>query len=83
MLMRTAYEHEGNFYREWNWVGEHSADAAVKNILHAYLPKLPLSVPAIAMGKQGICVFWNESGDLVCLELIHQLLRELNTAALS
>ncbi len=81
VLMRTDYEHEGNFYKEWDWQSEVHPPHKVIDLLKAALPELPLSVPAIVQGKSGTCVFWRETDGEAMLEVIIQLLRTLDQAA--
>lgn len=78
ILMRTEYEHEGNFYREWDWQGGARPSEAICKTLKASLPDLPLSVPAIAQGKSGSCIFWREIEGEVELAKLISLLRALD-----
>jgi hypothetical protein len=77
VLMRTNYEHESNFYREWDWQAQPRATAKVQQTLREFLPRAPDSVMAISAGSQGVCVFWREQGDETELHLICDLLRAL------
>lgn len=60
ILMRTPYEHEGNFHRDWAWQTPVRPNERVSTLLKIYLPRLPQSVAAISHGPLGICVFWSE-----------------------
>lgn len=79
VLMRTGYEHEGNFYKEWDWQGAARPSDVICAILKTLLPNLPASVPAIAQGKSGTCVFWRESEGEAELERLVSLLRTLDS----
>lgn len=81
ILMRTSYAHEGNFYQEWDWQGDHRPVGAVMEVLKEYLPKLPLSVPAITHENLGTCVFWSEKEGLETLDLLIEMLKSLHQAA--
>lgn len=81
VLMRTSYTHEGNFYQEWDWQGDQRPSGAVIELLKEYLPKLPLSVPAITHENLGTCVFWSEKEGVETLDLLIELLGELHRAA--
>lgn len=77
VLMRTHYEHEGNFFRTWDFQGENRPDEKACSILREYLPNLPESVPVISQGKVGSCVFWSEKEDRELLDILIKLLKAL------
>lgn len=79
-LMRTAYTHEGNVYRDWDWQGSGRPESPVENILKTYLPDLSQGVRAITAGHQGICIYWDEKGQDNLVPLIARLLTELQRA---
>lgn len=81
ILVRTHYEHEGNFYREWDWHGEHRPTGLVNEKLRIYLPELPGSVAAIAQGDAGTSALWNERGSKDVVDLLARMLNDLQTAA--
>lgn len=81
ILMRTGYEHEGNFYREWEWQGLARPSTAICTSLLQVLPDVPASVPAIAQGKSGTCIFWRETGGELELAKLINLLRTLDAQA--
>lgn len=78
VLIRTDYEHEGNFYREWDWQGNARPIEQVGEQLTSVLSKLPLSVPAIVQGKSGTCIFWRETEGEEVLTALIAVLRHLN-----
>jgi hypothetical protein len=81
VLMRTGYEHEGNFYKEWDWQGPVRPPHTIKDKLALLLPGLPCSVPALIQGKSGTCIFWREAeGEETLMELIG-VLRDLDQLA--
>lgn len=80
MLVRTRYEHEGNFFREWDWQTDVRPTQRVCDLLLEFLPKLPASVPAIVQGRSGTCVFWSELEDQDTLGLLLELLVKLDKA---
>lgn len=77
MLMRTAYEHEGNFYHDWDWQGEGRANQREQAILKEYLPRLSQGVRAISNGPKGTAIFWDEKGKENLVPLFTVLLRVL------
>lgn len=77
ILVRTSYEHEGNFYREWDWQSDVRPQADICNLLKRYLPQLPASIPAISQGNLGTCVFWSEKEGVETLDLIIKILNEI------
>lgn len=81
ILMRTHYQHEGNFYLEWDWQSDVRPNEAATNLLKTYLPQLPESVRAISHGSLGLCVFWQEKEDLEMLNLLIEMLKTLNQAS--
>lgn len=81
ILVRTQYEHEGNFYRAWDWYNDHRPNKAVSERLHNYLPQLPDSVNVISQGDAGTSVFWNEKEGNDMVDLLVQMLSELQSAA--
>jgi hypothetical protein len=78
ILMRTTYIHEGNFHLEWDWQTDIHAIEETCNILKAYLPKLPSSVPAISSSSLGVCVFWQERENTEMLDLLIEMLTKLH-----
>ncbi len=81
VLMRTDYEHESNFYHEWDWQGVVRPTDTVSNALKTLLPELPLSIPAIVQGKSGTCIFWRETEGEEVLMMLIQHLRRLSQLA--
>lgn len=81
ILVRTSYEHEGNFYREWDWQSSVRPDANVCDLLKRYLPELPTSVPAISQGNLGTCVFWSEKEGVETLDLLIKMLNDIHQAS--
>ncbi|PUA29833.1 MAG: hypothetical protein B0W54_04565 [Cellvibrio sp. 79] len=81
VLVRTQYEHDGNFYREWDWYNEHRPGQAVSEKLRDYLPQLPDSVNVITQGEAGTSVFWSEKEDEGMVDLIVQMLGDLQVTA--
>lgn len=81
LLMRTSYAHEGNFYQEWDWQTDARPADAICDLLNEYLPKLPLSVPAISHGNLGTCVFWSEKEGAETLALLADMLSKVHQAA--
>lgn len=79
VLMRTDYEHESNFYKEWDWQGSARPVPAVSHQLTLVLPELPPSVPAIVQGKSGTCIFWREEEGQEMLVALIAVLRNLDT----
>lgn len=82
VLVRTRYEHEGNFYKEWDWQSDARPDCATLDLLLNYLPKLPDSIPAIIQGRSGTCIFWSEQEGLNVLQLLIELLLKLDQLTL-
>jgi hypothetical protein len=78
VLMRTEYEHEGNFYKEWDWQGNARPIPQVSEQLASILSTLPHSVPAIAQGKSGTCIFWRETEGEEVLIAVIAVLRNLD-----
>lgn len=83
ILVRTQYEHEGNFYREWDWHNEIRPNQTVRAKLMDYLPKLPGSIAVITQGEAGTSLFWGEKGDKDILDLIASALNDLQAAAIA
>lgn len=81
VLIRTTYEHEGNFYKDWNWHTEVRPSPAIEELLAGLMSQLPASVAAITQGKSGTCVFWREAGGEEALTQVIDLLRRLEQAA--
>ncbi len=79
-LMRTGYEHEGNFYRDWDWNGEYRPSAEASHLLREYLANLPESVTLISQGEAGTCLLWNEKEDAELLNVLIKLLKELQAS---
>jgi hypothetical protein len=80
ILIRTAYAHEGNFYREWDWVGDFRPAPAVLAFLQQQIPSLPDSIKALGCGPAGITVFWNEQEGEALLDLLVSLLKGIQAA---
>lgn len=78
ILMRTHYEHEGNFYQEWDWQTKARPDDAICQCLAEYLPILPDSVIAISQGRLGTCVFWSEKEDKETLARLIDMMEKLH-----
>lgn len=81
ILVRTHYEHEGNFYRDWDWYDEQRPTENVGAVLRKYLPGLPESVTVISQGEAGTCVFWSEKEGTEVLDLQIEMLKELQANA--
>lgn len=81
VLMRTDYEHEGNFYKEWDWQGDARPAAAISETLKCLLPELPLSISVIIQGKSGTCIFWRETEGEETLMKVIEILRSLDKLA--
>lgn len=80
-LMRTGYEHEGNFYRDWDWNGEYRPSAEISQLLREYLANLPESVTLISQGEAGTCLLWSEKEGAELLNVLIKLLKELQASA--
>lgn len=80
-LMRTTYSHEGNFYREWDWVNSRAPDEPIQAFLLQQLPLLPESVKAIGYGTAGVCVFWDESNGEAFLDNLVALLKGIQAVS--
>ncbi|MEN0037500.1 MAG: hypothetical protein AAGC78_10540 [Cellvibrio sp.] len=78
ILVRTSYEHEGNFYREWDWQTDVRPAENICALLKNYLPQLPASVSAISQGGLGTCVFWTEKEGAETLDLLAKILTEIH-----
>lgn len=78
MLVRTAYEHEGNFDKTWDWHNAVRPPEPISALLKTFLPEMPESVRAITQGSSGTCVFWLEREDEQALATIIQLLKQLD-----
>lgn len=78
VLMRTDYEHEGNFYKEWDWQGAVRPTQEISDYLLSVLTELPLSIPAIVQGRSGTCIFWRELEGEETLVILAQVLRNLD-----
>ncbi|ACE86296.1 hypothetical protein [Cellvibrio japonicus] len=81
ILMRTSYAHEGNFYQEWDWIGDGRPASAVADWLKEQMTTVPVSFKAIASGMAGTSVYWTEKGvaktpeeQAASLQYLHQLL---------
>lgn len=81
ILVRTHYEHEGNFFHDWDWHNEYRPSEAVREKLLHYLPTLPNSVVVVTQGEAGTAVLWNEKEDKVMVDLFERMLIELQVAA--
>lgn len=81
ILIRTQYEHEGNFYRAWDWLNEHRPSQTVSGKLRDYLSQLPDSINVITQGEAGTSVFWNEKEGNDIVDLLVQMLSELQSVA--
>ena len=80
ILIRTAYAHEGNFYREWDWVGDYRPSPAILVLLQQQIPSLPDSIKALGCGPAGISVFWSELEGEALLERLLSLLKGIQAA---
>lgn len=78
ILMRTRYEHEGNFYSEWDWQTDTRPSDATCTLLKTYLPRLPESVLAISHGGLGVCAFWTEKEGEETVDLLIEMLGKLD-----
>lgn len=78
ILMRTRYVHESNFHQEWDWQTDVRPSEAACDLLKAYLPQLPESVPAISRGNLGVCVFWQEKESVETLDELIEMLTQLH-----
>lgn len=81
ILVRTQYEHEGNFYRAWDWYNEHRPGQAVSEKLRDYLPQLPDSINVITQGEAGTSLFWSEKEGNDIVDLLVRMLGDLQAAA--
>jgi hypothetical protein len=81
LLIKTAYEHEGNFHNEWNWQTPERPTLHVESVLLEWLEKLPAGVSAISQGDTGTCVYWNEQGEEGDLLELITMLKALKQAA--
>jgi hypothetical protein len=79
ILMRTHYEHEKNFYQEWDWQSPAQPNEQIRQYLKEYLPTLPASVIAITQGKLGTCVFWSEREDKEQLDLLVEMMEKIRS----
>lgn len=79
-LMRTAYVHEGNFYRDWDWVGDYRPAPRIVALLRQQVPSLPESVAALDYGSGGIAVFWTEKEGIDLLDHLVSLLKGIQAA---
>lgn len=60
----------------WRWINS-QADTAWYEIIASSIHNFPAGVTAIVANKEGIGVIWDERGDTVLLENLHQCLIEL------
>lgn len=81
ILVRTRYEHEANFYHEWDWQSDVRPTTAVCACLKRYLPQLPASISAVSQGGLGTCMFWSEKEGVATLELIIKILTDVHEAS--
>lgn len=81
-MIRTDYQHEGNFYQEWDWYGPYRPPEMVCDMLRKRLPDLPASVSAITQGEAGTCIFWSEKGGTEVLDELIKILHELRQATM-
>ncbi len=81
ILVRTHYEHEGNFYRDWDWHDENRPNQSVREKLLDYLSQLPDSITVVAQGEAGTSIFWSEKGDKEIVDLIARMLNDLQVTA--
>jgi hypothetical protein len=79
-LMRTTYAHEGNFYQEWDWVGDYRPASRILVYLQQQIPSLPDSIKALACGPAGISVFWSELEGEALLDRLVSLLKGIQAA---
>ena len=80
ILMRTSYEHDGNFYGAWDWHGEYRPNETIQELLRNHVPELPESVTLISQGEAGTCIFWAEKEDKDVLDRLITLLKMLQAA---
>lgn len=80
MLVRTDYEHEGNFYNTWDWHGSQRPGPSIIALLRDWLPRLPTSVTVISQGDAGTYVYWSEKEGIELLDTLIKLIRELQAA---
>jgi len=78
-LTRTAYAHEGNFYREWDWLGESRPTGELQAWLHQQMASLPEGVRSLSYGPAGISAYWAEKEGQEALEVIHRLLGQISS----
>lgn len=83
MLIRTAYEHEGNMYRDWDWQDAGRPNPQVQNLLKEHLPNLPSGVRAISEGVQGTCIYWDEKGKENLVPLFASILTSIQQGSAS
>ena len=60
----------------WRWINQ-EADKAWLEVIGSIIDDLPSGVSAIVTNKQGIGVVWDERGDGVTVENLHQCLIKL------
>ena len=60
----------------WRWINQ-EADKAWLEVIGSIIDDLPSSVNAIVTNKQGIGVVWDERGDGVAVDNLHQCLIKL------
>lgn len=77
LLTRSAYSHEGNFYREWDWVGEPRPTSELQAWLLGQMANLPEGVRGLSYGPAGVSAYWTEKEGQEALEAIHQLLQQI------
>lgn len=79
MLVRANYQHDIHFLGWWAWQGDVRAESAELAILKEQLPELPDTVRAVSLGREGICVYWNERGGDVVFQQVLELLEALKS----
>jgi len=77
LLVKGTFDHELHFCSHWDWFGDQPAAPEWHSPLKHALNNIPDSILAIANGPQGLCVFWNEKGDLSLLDEFVSLLQPL------
>lgn len=82
MLIRTAYEHEGNMYRDWDWQDAGRPNQQLQQLLKKYLSNLPQGVRAISNGNQGTCIYWDERGSENLVPLLAEILTSLQQGSI-
>lgn len=83
VLVRMPYTHEGHFYRDWDWLGEHRPTLETQAFLQQQVPSLPEGVRALGYGAAGVTLFWNEKEGEALLGQLVSLLKGIQEAEAS